>query len=53
VLTSVQEPDLLDPLVFVPPGSGIIIICPDPDSDPDPSIDNQRSLKKILIKTFL
>ncbi len=31
-----------DPYVFGPPGSGSIIICMDPDLDPDPSIIKQK-----------
>jgi hypothetical protein len=42
----------LDPYVGHP-GSGSVIICtyPDLDSDPDPSINKQKKVRKTLIST--
>ncbi len=38
--TSVVDPD---PVSFGPPGSGSVIVCTDPDLDPDPSIIKQKN----------
>jgi hypothetical protein len=49
VFSSFADPD---PLVFVPPGSGSVIICTDPDLGSDPSINKQSNYGE-KISTFL
>jgi hypothetical protein len=46
-----------DPYVSVPPGSGSVIICTDPDLDPDPNNHQAKNVRKLstvcnFFKTF-
>ncbi len=44
------NPDLSDPYVFGPPGSGLTLLDPDPlvrGMDPDPSIAKENSKKNL------